>query len=165
MKATILRCILFSIVMLSCLVVVGCSNTNETDSQYKSSEAVQNENGAVTAISILEHGGEDGRINEWKVYQEEGKYLLSYLDRRVLLNDEADPEIFEITEQEYSEIMSLDYAKFIREYDSSYWEGVADAVYFQTVITYENGAEESTDALMTDATIILHKLLWNCNNG
>lgn len=164
MKATILRCILFSIVMLSCLVVVGCSDAKETGSRSEPTEAVQNENGAVTAISILEHGGEDGRINEWKVYQEDNKYMVSYLDRRVHFNDEEKPEIFEITEQEYSEIMSLDYAQYIREYDPSYWEGVADAVYFQTVITYENGDEESTDALMTDATMILHKLLWNHNN-
>lgn len=159
MKVKTLKGILFSIVMLSCLVIAGCNNAKDSNSQSKQTEIVQNENGAVTAISIHEQGGENGIINDWKVYQEEGKYLLSYLDRKVHFNDEAEPEIFEITEQEYNEVMSLDYAKYISEYDPNYWENVADAVYYQSIITYENGVEDSTQALMTATTNKLDELL------
>ncbi|MDE5771057.1 MAG: hypothetical protein K2I06_05430 [Ruminococcus sp.] len=164
MKVNTLKGILFSIVMLSCLVIVGCNNAKDNINQNESMETVQNKNGIVTAISILEHGGEDGRVNDWKVYQEEDKYLLSYLDFRVHFNDEAEPEIFEITEHEYNELMSLDYAKYISEYNPSDWENVADAIYFQSVITYENGVEESTQALMTSATIKLNELLRKYDN-
>lgn len=164
MKVNTLKGILFSIVMLSCLIIAGCNNAKDNMSQNESTGTVQNENGTVTAISILEHGGEDGRINDWKVYQEEDKYLLSYLDRRVHFNDEAEPEIFEITEQEYNEVMSLDYAKYTSEYNPSDWENVDDAIYFQSVITYENGVEESTQVLMTSATIKLNELLRKYDN-
>ena len=164
MKVNILKGILFSIVMLFCLVIVGCNNSKDYISQNESMETVQNKKDKVTAISILENGGEDGRINEWKVYQEDDKYLLSYLDRRIHFNDEAEPEIFEITEHEYNEIMSLDYAKYISEYNPDDWENVVDAIYFQSVITYENGVEESTQALMTFATIKLDELLRKYDN-
>lgn len=158
--------IIFSVMILFCLAAAGCNSAKENSSKSEQTESVQNENGAVIAISIFEHGGEDGRVNDWKVYQEDDQYILSYLDRRVygLNNDTATPEIFEITEQEYSDIMSLDYAEYIREYDAEFWEGVADAIYFDSVITYENGAMESTQAIMTEPTIKLYELLEKYEN-
>ena len=55
--------------------------------------------------------------------------------------------------------MCLDYQKYIDDYDKSFGENIADAVYFQSIITYRNGDEKSTNAIMTDATIKLGELL------
>lgn len=133
------------------LAMTGCGNT---DLKGQGNNKVP-----VVAISISESGGEDGRINDWKVYKEDDSYILSFSDR---FHDS--PESFEITEQEYEEIMSLDYAKYISEYDESFWEGVADAVYYQTTITYENGAEETTKALMYRATSVMEELVQKYSN-
>lgn len=160
MKVNSLRGVLFSIVMLSCLAAAGCNNSKDNNSQNKQIETAQNENAAVTAVSIHEQGGEDGRIIDWEIYQDDNQYILSYSDHRY--TDKS--RLFEITEQEYDDIMSLDYAKYISEYDSSYWEGVDDAIYFQTTITYANGEEESTEAIMTYATIKLGELLRKYEN-
>lgn len=148
MKTNHLRVVLFSIMMLFCIVTTGCNN--------EQTETVYNENGAVTAISIKETGGEDGRDIDWNVYQEDDKYIFFYYDHKISVDQ---PKVIEITEQEYQDVMSLDYAGYIAEYDESYWEGVADAVYFQTTITYENGVEESTKAIMTYPTIKILELL------
>ena len=165
MKVNAINYIFLSIVMLFCLVTTGCNNEKENNSQHEQTETVQNENGAVTAISISEQGGVDGIVIDWKVYQEDNKYILSYFDHNAQYDDNgangdtAKPEIFEINEQEYSDIMSLDYVKYISEYDASDWEGVADAISFRSVITYANGVEESTQANMTYATRKLRELL------
>ncbi len=59
MKVNILKGILFSIVMLFCLVIVGCNNSKDYISQNESMETVQNKKDKVTAISILENGVEE----------------------------------------------------------------------------------------------------------
>lgn len=143
MKRNVLRGVLFLIMILSCLAAAGCNK------------------GAITAVSIHESGGEDGRDIDWKVYQDDNKYMLSYFDHR---KKEAKQEIHEITEQEYDDIMSLNYAKFISEYDPQEWEGVRDAVFYNSVITYENGAEKSTEARMIYATNKLYELKRKYNN-
>lgn len=148
MKVKSLRCILFLFVMLFCMVAVGCNNAKE-------------DYGQVTAISIFEHGGEDGRLIDWKLYQNDNKNMLSYIDHR---EKEAKPKIFEITEQEYNDIMSLDYEKYISEYNATSKEVIFDEILYRSTITYENGAEKSTEADMAYATNKLYELLVKYGN-
>ena len=151
MKATYFKRTVCAALAGLMLAMTGCGNTDL--------KGQGNNNVPVVAISISESGGEDGRINDWKVYKEDDSYILSFSDRY-----HDSPESFEITEQEYEEIMSLDYAKYISEYDESFWERVADAVCYQTTITYENGVKVTTKALMYNATSVMEELVQKYSN-
>ena len=140
---------------ISCIFLSGCNNTNnvKNDSvRYAKSDS------EIVSINIHETGGEDGRNIEWKVYSQNDSFFLSYSDNNKTYG-EPFQGIFEITEQEYQTIMSLDYQKYIDEYDESFSENITDAVYFQSNITHENGDTEATNAIMTEATIKLQELL------
>jgi len=154
MRPNLSRDVSFFIALISCIILSECKNNEKNDS----AESMQNE-GEIVSVSIHETGGEDGRDIEWKIYsQNDIHYYLSYSDNNKTYS-ELTQGIFEITEQEYQTIMCLDYQKYIDDYDESFWENVSDAVYFQSIITYRNGDEKSTNAIMTDATIKLGELL------
>lgn len=135
-------------IMLSCAVLSGCGSSDKKPSEPNDP----------VSVSIHETGGEDGRDIDWKVYPENDSYILSYSDNRGSCGEPFHREI-ELTEQEYETVMSFDYKKIADEYDESFWKNVADAIYFQTTLAYENGEERSTDAIMTDVTIKLRDLL------
>lgn len=141
---------------ISCIILSGCTNTTNDNVKNDSVSSVKSDS-EIVSINIHETGGEDGRNIEWKVYSQNDSFFLSYSDNNKTYGEPTQC-IFEITEQEYRRIMSLDYQKYIDEYDESFWENVADAVYFQSTITYKNGDMETTNAIMTEATIKLQEL-------
>ena len=153
MRKNISRFISFFIAVILCTILSGCKNTDKNGT----STSAQNES-EVVSVSIHETGGEDGRDIEWNIYSDNDTYYLSCSDNRKTYG-EPNQGIFEITEQDYRSIMRLDYKKFIDEYDEDFWKNVADSIYFQSIITYKNGNELSTNAIMTDATTSLSKLL------
>lgn len=153
MRPNLSRLISFFIAVISCILLSGCKNNEKNDS----AESMKNES-EIVSVSIHETGGEDGRNIEWKIYSQNDIHYLSYSDNNKTYG-EPTQGVFEITEQEYETIMCLDYQKYIEDYDESFWKNVADAIYFQSIITYRNGDEKSTNAIMTDATIKLRELL------
>ena len=134
MRSILSRLISVFIVVTSCIILSGCKNYEKND--Y--SESMQNES-EIVSVSIHETGGEDGRNIEWKIYSQNDIYYLSYSDNKTY--GEPTQYLFEITEQEYKTIMCLDYQKYIDNYDESFWKNAADAINFQSIITYRNGNE------------------------
>ena len=112
-------------------------------------------NGKVKALKILETGGEDGRYNTWKVYSKKKKY---YLSLACYYGDE-DPQVVEISKEEYKEIMNTDFDKCIADYDPEYWEDIQDAVEYETVLTCKDGSIVKTRTFMLKTVRRLNELL------
>ena len=109
------------------------------------------------ALSITETGGYAGVHRVWNVYKEDGKCMLSYDDQKGYVNTE--PIIVEISEADYSEIMSLNYDRIIDEYNKTPREQVWDGFNYKTVLTYGNGEEKETRADMNSVLVKLEKFL------
>lgn len=130
--------------VLLCPVLFGCGSVNDdsSDRSKEESSIIKSENGAVVSVSIHENGSEDGRNIQWEVYEEDGKYIVSY-------HDEPDaPEVYEVTEEEYRDVMSCEYDKYIAEYDPNIDEDIKDAMHYDSTVRYENGKEVTTKASM-----------------
>ncbi len=140
--------------LLSLIMTAGCSHRTGDSSAGGYADC------RITEVTIHEQGGEDGRNIDWKVYSENGRFYVSYLNNRISHGD-TEPEVFEITAQEYDEVMSLDFEKQISEYDEEQEKMIVDNVYFQSVLKYDNGDERSTGANLTIAEIKLSELLKN----
>lgn len=102
------------------------------------SQAVQNENGSVIAVEYVESGGEDGRVNHWSIYREDDRYVFAYTEKRSQLS-----EVFEISEEEYNEIMSLNYEKAIAKYEATSHAVIYDDIYYSVRVVCANGEEIS----------------------
>ena len=100
------------------------------------------------AVTMTEEGGIEGRYVEYKVYKEDEKYKLSYL-RDTSGMKEKNPTVVDISEEDYRKIMSADYSRYLRQKNDDDGEIIADALYFNTVITYADGTEKSTKANVT----------------
>lgn len=114
--------------------------------------------GRVTEVAVNEHGGEDGRSIDWRVYREGDKFYISYADNNGQyfshyygIDDKA---TVEISESAYNEVMNIDYGKLMNA-KSSKAENAADDVGFTSTLRYENGTEQKTGANMTSVTISL----------
>ena len=109
------------------------------------------------SLSITKTGGYAGVHIVWKVYKDDGKYILSYDDQKGYESNE--PMIVEISEADYSEIMSLNYDWIIDKYNKTPHEKVIDGFNYKTILSYENGDEKETRADMTNVLVKLEKLL------
>ena len=109
------------------------------------------------AVSITETGGYAGVHRVWKVYKDNEKYILSYDDQKGYVDTE--PIIVEISEADYSYIMSLNYGQIIDVYNKTPREQVWDGFNYKTVLTYGNGEKIETSADMTSILMKLEKLL------
>jgi hypothetical protein len=102
------------------------------------------------AVSINVRGGYAGVNREWKVYREDDKFILYFKN---IKNSTDAPFTAEITEEEYRQIMSQDYEVNIAP------PLVMDGFYYDSVITYKDGTEKSTQSDMSEAVWIMDKLL------
>ena len=109
------------------------------------------------AVSITETGGYKGVNRTYKVYEENGKFIMYYYDLKGIAG--AEPIITEITKEEYSRIMAQDYER------SSPTHKVMDGFNYKSVITYQDGTEKTTNADMYDIILMLEKLLVQYNDG
>lgn len=108
------------------------------------------------AVKLLKRGGYAGVHIEWNVYQEDGKYYISWLDAKQ--SKDLEPVITEITEADYQAVMSFDYAKIIADYDPNFFPHILDGYYYQTVITYTDGTEITTKADMSTLEDLLYSI-------
>ena len=109
------------------------------------------------SLSITKTGGYAGVHIVWKVYKDDGKYILSYDDQKGY--EATEPMIVEISEADYSEIMSLNYDWIIDKYNKTPHEKVFDGFNYKTILSYENGDEKETSADMANVLVKLEKLL------
>jgi hypothetical protein len=109
------------------------------------------------SLSITKTGGYAGVHIVWKVYKDDGKYILSYDDQKGY--EATEPMIVEISEADYSEIMSLNYDWIIDKYNKTPHEKVIDGFNYKTILSYENGDEKETSADMANVLVKLEKLL------
>ena len=145
-RFSIFLSVLTALALISCVILSGCEN-NENNSK-KDKEVV--------SVTIHETGGEGGTDIEWKVYSQNDVYYLSCSDNSKSLYEPA-YDVFEITQQEYEDIMGLDYEE--DEDVESFWKNVADSKCFRSTITYKNGEEKTTDMIMENVTSKLNELL------
>ena len=65
----------------------------------------------------------------------------------------------EITEEEYSNIMSFNYDKLISEFDEAKENGIVDNISFQLELKYQNDYVKTTQANMTKITVLFIDIL------
>ena len=65
----------------------------------------------------------------------------------------------EITEEEYSNIMSFNYDKLISEFDEAKENGIVDNISFQLELKYQNDYVKTTQANMTKVTVLFIDIL------
>ena len=95
--------------------------------------------GKVICAEYTETGGEDGRHNEWKVWEEGGKYKLS-LKTDDLNYSQGE---YEISEEDFKAMTdNLDLYAYLDEVPKE--EGLCDAVCYDTTLTFEDGAQCKT---------------------
>ena len=120
------------------------------------------------AVSITQTGGYDGIHIEWNVFAEDGKYLLTYLDRKTKYDKNGkpiQPEMITtlITEEEYREIMAVDYDTIIEEYYAEPIMQAWDGFSHNTVLTFADGTKRETYADMGTVLMKLEKLMIEYN--
>ena len=97
-----------------------------------------------TSVSIHQGGGYEGVSNLWKAFEKDGGYYVSYQDLRA----QTIPLTAPISEEDYRQIMSADYAKIIKDYNSKEHMVIYDDVYYETTLTYADGSDMTTSAKM-----------------
>ena len=106
------------------------------------------------AVSMTEVGGYDGINIEWNVWEENGKYLFSYWNKKKsYINGEYDESkkiIGEITEKQYRDIMSIDYDTYIEEYRATPHMEIMDAVYCFTDLTFADGTGRESGVYISE---------------
>ncbi len=145
------------------IVISGCGYSEINKTQDISSENGQDEDCNIVEVNIHEQGGEDGRNNDWKIYQENDKYYLSYNDNGSQYFEHnynlPGQNNIEITEEEYSNIMSFNYDKLISEFDEAKENGIVDNISFQLELKYQNDYVKTTQANMTKVTVLFIDIL------
>lgn len=155
-RFSIILCVLTA--LISCVILSGCEN-NENNSEK---DKEKKEHKEVVAVTIHQTGGDGGVDIEWEVYSQNDLYYLSYSDNSTSRIKPLQ-YTFEITEQEYKTIMSLDYEE--DEDVESFWENLSDRYCFHSTITYKNGDEKTTDMVMENVTCKLKDLLYEKTAG
>ena len=125
-------------------------------------KALLEANDTAVAISLTETGGYDGRHITWEVYRNDDKYFLSRDNSRISRippEDSFSPSdsktTFEITEQEYGEIMSIDYSEYIAGNKTDRVPSGSDALNYNMKVTFTSGAEKTTNASADKVTQLL----------
>ena len=145
------------------IVISGCGYSEINKIQDISSENGQDEDCNIVEVNIHEQGGEDGRNNDWKIYQENDKYYLSYNDNGSQYFEHnynlPGQNNIEITEEEYRNIMSFNYDKLISEFDEAKENGIVDNIGFHLELKYQNDYVKTTQANMTKVTVLFIDIL------
>ena len=116
------------------------------------------QNAKVPAAISIKVGSEwFGTDQVWKVYNEDDKYFLSYSQTSASANEEIEPFVTEITEDEYTEIMSQDYNNMIDVYNNSEQYAWGSGGY-ETVIDYTDGTQTETRASMLSVLSIIDEM-------
>jgi hypothetical protein len=99
--------------------------------------------GEPVSVSVTQSGGYAGEVNHVKIYKEDNKYKLSYLQER----KDAEPIIVDITEEDYFKVMELDYDSYFIKDDSKYI--IFDGYFFYTTVKYSSGKSETSGLKVT----------------
>ncbi len=113
-------------------------------------DALIKNTGIPVSVSIRETGGYMGVNRLWKIYKDNGKFILYYDTPDDYIDTE--PIITEITEEEYREILIQNYER------NTPPAPVMDGFYYKTVITYSDGTEKTTNSDMYDVVLKIKKL-------
>lgn len=126
------------------------------DGNVTDDEQVENPNGAVVGVSIHITGGEEGVDQLYETFEKGGDYWVHYHDESGV--EEID-EYYIIDERTYTKIMTYDYAKVIVDSKKNESEEIeiCDAMYYDSVLTYENGATGTTDASLISVVMMMKK--------
>ncbi len=108
--------------------------------------------GEPVSVSVTQSGGYAGEVNHVKIYKEDNKYKLSYLQER----KDAEPIIVDITEEDYFKVMELDYDSYFIKDDSKYI--IFDGYFFYTTVKYSSGKSE-TSGLKATQIVNTYELL------
>ncbi len=92
-------------------------------------------------VTMIESGGIAGVYHESRVYAAGGKYFFYYCDSK-----DANGALTEITEEQYRKVMSVDFWSY-PEPDEE--EVIYDGFNYSTVVTYADGSQKSSKAIIT----------------
>lgn len=97
----------------------------------------------VISVTFNETGGEDGRHNNWALWQDDGKYMISLERENGYIEKNYGSCEKEISKEDY-DIMTRTLGYYACLEDIPEDEDVCDAVCYDTVITFEDGTETET---------------------
>lgn len=152
MKKIIFTVVSTALLLAGCEQVKKDNKISDPDSKVQVNQAI---NKNVTEIEMYESGGEDGRVNNWQVFiDDNGKKLVVLKNMRT-----TDTQTYEITDEEYNSLMGIDFSKYIGKKDDN--EGVADAIYYNVVIRYDDETEAMSEASIPDLWSKLDRIAYD----
>lgn len=145
-------------VVSTAFLFAGCGHVEEDNKRSDLSSEVQVDqvvNKNVTEIEMHESGGEDGRANNWQVFiDDNGKK--SVVLKNIWTND---TQTYEISDEDYNSLMGIDFSEYIGKKDDN--EGVADAIYYNVVIRYDDETEATSEASIPDLWNKLYQIVYD----
>ncbi len=128
------------------LLLTGCGQVDEkarNRDQSASSQIINNNEKTITRIIISETGGEDGRDNEWEIFQLDGCNIVIQKDNRF-----RKTAAYHITDEEYHALVDIDFSSYIGKTEDN--EGIADWVFYNTKIIYDDKTDDVTEVYIPE---------------
>ena len=136
------------------LLLTGCGQVDEkagNRDQSASSQIINNNEKTITRIMISETGGEDGRDNEWEIFQLNGCNTVIQKDNRF-----RKTATYHISDEDYHALIGIDFSPYIGKTEDT--EGVADWIYSNISIVYEDGTQNKIEVNIPELWSKLYEL-------
>lgn len=136
------------------LLLTGCGQVDEiagNEAQGANSQITNNNEKNITRIMISETGGEDGRDNEWEIFQLDGCYTVIQKDNRF-----HKAATYHISDEDYHALVGIDFSPYIGKTEDT--EGIADWIYSNISIVYEDGTQNKIEVNIPELWSKLYEL-------
>ena len=102
---------IIAVAFTAILLLTGCGKVDEKVriEQSTNSQSTNNNEKTVTKIKIAETGGEDGRDNEWDVFQIDGCNIVIQKDNR-----SCKTVTYHISDEDYQILMDMDFSSHLK---------------------------------------------------
>lgn len=125
---------------MAILLLTGCGQIDEKygTEQVANSQTTNDHEKIVTRIRIAETGGEDGRDNVWDIFQIDGCNIVIRKDNRF-----CKTVTYPISDEDYQALVDIDFSSYIGKTEDT--EGIADLIYSNISIVYEDGTQNKIE--------------------
>ena len=115
------------------------------------SQNTNNNEKAITRIRFTETGGVDGRDNEWDIFQIDGCSIAIRKDNKFRKTD-----TYHISDEDYHALVDIDFSQYSGKTDNA--EGIADRIYSNTSIIYEDGTQNKIEVNIPELQSKIYEL-------
>lgn len=136
------------------LLLTSCGQVDEkagNKDQGANSQITNNNEKTITRIMINETGGEDGRDNEWEIFQLDGCNTVIQKDNRF-----CKTATYHISDEDYHALVDIDFSPYIGKTEDT--EGIADLICSNISIVYEDGSQNKIEVNIPELWSKLYEL-------